>query len=166
MGYEGIDSHKPFRWDRRDRHRGRVGWNDAGQADVLAVTKKGLLIETEVKMSMADLRRDRGKLKHRHFRDTDGMYLAAHFYFAVPRDMANKVCLACGQLYPYAGVLGVKGLNDYDVEVYRQPKMLGGKRLSSLQMARMARAQSATLCRLATEVADLKAKSKGGKVDE
>lgn len=44
-----------------------VGWNEGGQSDVLAVTDKNMLIETEVKVTAADLRKDREKPKHYHF---------------------------------------------------------------------------------------------------
>ena len=137
-------------------------FNDGGQADILAVNEHRLLFETEVKVSLADFRRDRNKLKHKSFREHDGLYPTAYFYFAVPRNIANKVCFLCDNLYPYAGVLGTAGDGYHDVLVYRNPKMLSGHKLSLLEIVRMAREQSATLCRLAEELAGLKAGGEEG----
>ncbi len=128
-------------------------FNDGGQADVLAVNNDRLLIETEVKLDMGDFRRDREKPKHSRLRANDGGYPTSYFYFAVPREIANRVCLVCDQLYPYAGVFGVDGLSEQNVYVYREAKRLKGGKLTLLQIARMAKAQSATLCRLARELA-------------
>ncbi|MBA7716130.1 hypothetical protein ES703_125195 [subsurface metagenome] len=132
-----------------------------GQADVLAISKDGFLIETEVKVSLDDFRRDRNKLKHRHLQENDGRWPTHYFYFAVPYEIANKALMLCEQLYPYAGVLGTRGYDERDVQVYRQPRGRIAKKLSLLQVTRMAREQSATLCRLAKEVAELRAKRSG-----
>lgn len=125
-------------------------------ADVLAINKEGFLIETEVKVSLDDFRRDRNKLKHRHLKENDGRWPTAYFYFAVPWEIANKVGMLCENLYPYAGVLGTRGGDEYDVKVYRQPRVRAVKKLNLFQVTRMAREQSATLCRLAKEVAELR----------
>ena len=101
-------------------------------ADVLAVDKNRYLIETEVKVSLADLRRDIEKEKHRSF--SQGSCVARYFYFAVPQDLANVARLICDELYPYAGVLGVNGLDEYGVAIYRKPEPLTGKRLSFSQV--------------------------------
>lgn len=125
-------------------------------ADVLAVDKNRYLIETEVKVTLADLKRDAKKSKHRAFRDNlPTRCVARHFYFAVPRNIANKASLICDDLYPYAGVLGLNGLDEYGVEVYRQAKFLPGKRLSFPQVLRIIFNQSSTVCRLAKKVGEL-----------
>ena len=64
------------------------------RADVLAVDKNRYLIETEVKANLADLKRDAKKRKHRDFQD-NRRCVARHFYFAVPKDIANEVKLIC-----------------------------------------------------------------------
>lgn len=133
-------------------------FNDGGQADVLAVDKTRLLIEVEVKLNLADLIRDRQKLKHRNYRDNLMNYPTHLFYFAVPKSIANQAVLICGQLYPYAGVLGCDGQGRFDVVVYREGKALFGKPLMFPQLLRMAREQSATICRLAEAVAKFKSK--------
>jgi len=61
---------------------------DEERADVLAVDKNRFLIETEVKVTLADLRRDAKKSKHRDFQ-YNRRCIARYFYFAVPRDIAN-----------------------------------------------------------------------------
>ena len=128
-------------------------WRDGGQADVLAVTKDRHLIEVEVKLTISDFRRDRQKMKHRNFRDGLVKYPTRLFYFAVPKELANKVSLLCDQLYPYAGVIGCDGGDETAVDFYREPKPLWGGKLEFKQIVRMAREQSATLCRLAQELA-------------
>ncbi|GAH32082.1 unnamed protein product, partial [marine sediment metagenome] len=133
-------------------------FNDGGQADVLAVDKHRLLIEVEVKLTLADLKRDRHKLKHQNYRDNLVNYPTYLFYFAISRALANQAVLVCEQLYPYAGVLGCDGQGQFDVEVYREGKALFGRRLTFPQLLRMVREQSATVCRLAKDVAEFKIK--------
>ncbi|MBA7605058.1 hypothetical protein ES703_12187 [subsurface metagenome] len=167
---------KYWRYDRQhplvalEANSALESWNDGGQADILVVTEERQLIETEVKLSIADLRRDKQKNKHELFhRAFFHRYLIRyptwHFYFAVPYELANQVCLICDQLYPYAGVLGVKesvGHGDeptyFEVTSYRNPKQLGykNKKLAWRELRNMVRAQSATLCRLSQHVAELR----------
>ena len=131
----------------------RLKWGLGEQADVLAVNKERYLIETEVKVSLSDLRKDKNKVRHRYFRDGGGPYPTAYFYFAVPKDIANQVKLLCDNLFTYAGVLGCPpGTDELAVEVYRNPRRLNGGRLSLKQIVYMARSQTATLCRLAKKV--------------
>ena len=122
-------------------------------ADVLAVDKNRFLVETEVKVSLADLRRDIEKDKHRSF--SRGTCAARYFYFAVPQSLANVARLICDELYPYAGVLGVDGLDEYGVAIYRKPQPLAGKKLTYPQALRIVFNQSSTVCRLAKKVEEL-----------
>lgn len=119
------------------------------------MVKGRILIETEIKVSLADLRKDRKKSKHRAFRDNSPRCVTHYFYFAVPRDIANDVKLICDALFPYAGILGSDGGNELGVMVYRNPKPLSGKRLSFPQALRITFGQSATVCRLANKVSEL-----------
>lgn len=128
-------------------------WNDGGQADVMAVTERRLVIETEVKLNIGDLRRDKRKPKHKWLAINDRHLPTHYFYFAVPRDIANPACLVCGNLYPYAGVLGV-GPGDA-VTVYREAKLRNARKVSWHSLRNMAREQSATVCRLAQKVIEL-----------
>ncbi len=124
-------------------------------ADVLAVNKNRFLIETEVKVTLADLRRDAKKRKHWDFREGLGRCVARYFYFAVPRGIANDAKLVCDDAYPYAGVLGIDGLDEYGVLVYREAKPLAGKKLAYPQVLRIIFSQSSTVCRLAKKVGEL-----------
>ena len=128
---------------------------DEERADVLAVNKNRFLIETEVKVTLADLRRDAKKLKHRDFREGWPRSVARYFYFAVPMDIANEAMVICDNLYPYAGILGVNGTDEYGVQIYRNPKPLAGKRLAFPQVLRIIFNQSSTVCRLAKKVEEL-----------
>ena len=123
-------------------------------ADVLTVDKNRYLIETEVKITLADLKRDVKKSKHRNFQ-ANCHCVARHFYFAVPREIANDAKFICDDFYPYAGVLATDGLSEWNVEIYRKPRPLAGKRLTYSQALRLIFNQSGTVCRLAKKVDDL-----------
>lgn len=128
---------------------------DEERADILAVDKNRFLIETEVKVTLADLKRDANKTKHRRFRDDHPGVVAKHFYFAVPREIGNEAKLICNDFYPYAGLLATNGLEETGVMVYRDPKPLAGKRLTFPQVLRIIFNQSGTVCRLAKKVEEL-----------
>jgi len=130
----------------------RLDWGYSEQADVLVVTKDRHLSVVEVKTSLSDFRKDGKKACHRHYKDDTGFWPTAYFYFAVPKSLANKITLLCDQLYPYAGVIGCNSLSEYEIEFYRKPKRLRGKKLTLKQIVYMARSQTATLCRLARKV--------------
>ena len=139
-------------------------------ADVLVVNDDRRLIIIEVKVSLGDFKRDRRKMYHEQLRLTDGKQESPknvfdrsfgtkirpveYFYFAVPKDLANKVSLLCDQLFPYAGVLGCSGVRDNDTYVYRKPKRFECCQLNNEQIEDITRAQTATLCRLARKVAE------------
>ena len=76
------------------------------------------------------------------------------FYFAVPKELANDIAILCDELYPYAGVLGCRGIHDYQVEVHRKAKKFECNALRQEQIDDIIRAQTATLCRLATKAAE------------
>jgi len=120
-------------------------------ADVMAVDKERRLVEVEVKVTLADFRRDKKKRKHSLLSREDNGYLpTSYFYFAVPTEIANKVAFECAQLYPYAGVLGTGGSR---VAVYRRVRQRQAKKLTLLQLSRMCYNQSGTVCRLARKAA-------------
>lgn len=145
----------------------KLEWGLGEQADILVVSEDGFLSVVEVKVSLADFRKDRKKDCHTHFTNDSGRYPVAYFYFAVPTDLATKVSYLCDDLYPYAGVIGCKstsqfgvevykGTSQFAVEVYRKPKGLKAEKLTAEQMKYLTRTQTATLCRLATKVEELK----------
>ncbi len=111
----------------------RLSWTNAGgQSDVLVVNKAGTLIETEVKLNLSDMRKDREKEKHYYFyldyfgsedmlpevkgwryqrrllkerpQDREN-YPIGEFYFAVPADLEKEAKRLITELYPYAGLL-------------------------------------------------------------
>lgn len=124
-------------------------------ADVLTVDKNRMLIETEVKVTLADLKRDARKAKHRSFREGLQRCITRYFYFAVPTDIANEAKLVCDDLFPYAGILGTNGVDEWGVVIYRTAKPLTGKRLTYTQALRLIFGQSGTVCRLAKKVEEL-----------
>ena len=143
-------------------------FKDGGAADVLAVTKTRLLIETEVKLTLSDLRRDSEKPKHIYFKQglqlslgssalpSPSIYPTSLFYFAIPFELRGEAIQICEHLYPYAGVLLVdrygEAMGDCCVHSqWRRPQRLSTTKLTGLQLMRMAREQSATLCRLARQ---------------
>lgn len=127
-----------------------------GLADVLVVTSDNFLIEVEVKVSMADLKRDKKKYKHQMSEMERSQKPTHYFYFAVPRELANEAVAICDQLYPYAGVMGVESNSSYgSIEMYRIPRMLSKQKLTLLQLAQIVNKQSGTLCALAIKVVEL-----------
>ena len=133
----------------------RLSSYSSERADILAVSKNRCLIETEVKVSLGDLRKDRKKSKHRAFRNGGIRYPTRYFYFAVPKEIANAAKTICDDLYPYAGILSTDGSNELGVQLYRSAKPLAGKKLTFPQTLRMVFGQSATVCRLASKVDEL-----------
>lgn len=143
-------------------------------ADVLAITRGHYLIEVEVKVSMQDFRRDRNKIKHESFRKMSNLpykqkkdtffgtdryrepndYPTRLFYFAVPIVLGTDIAKECDEIYPYAGVLGFNGL--YGPASFRKARVLQKNRITDDQFEAMANHQSATLCRLMSNIVDLK----------
>jgi len=127
---------------------------EADAADLLAVSDGNFLTEVEVKVSLSDFRRDAHKTKHLRFSRGERQYgLERHyFYFAVPNEIANKVCLECDQTYPYAGVLGTDGEGGEYVESYRRARALKARELTEGNLHELVKQQSGTLCRLAMKM--------------
>lgn len=146
-------------------------YTDGGLADLLAVSPGRHLLEVEVKISIADFRKDQEKEKHQSYRKLTRLnhtqirqqhfgrtlYVEPRdfpthlFYFAVPYELGRQVAEECDQLYPYAGVLGFRKVKHYwepSVRNFRKARTLSKQKLSLLQLAHMAKEQSGTLCRL------------------
>ncbi len=131
-----------------------------GDADVLAVTKDGVVIETEVKVSIRDLKRDGAKSKHWAMqRDTD--FTRAHyFFFAVPEDIKEKAQAVIEDNFGYAGLLVVKPIDPsvnprYNVPVYvaKEAHQFGLKpKLTQKEMIDVAKHMSTSLCRMGVEL--------------
>lgn len=78
------------------------------------------------------------------------------FYFAVPQELSNKAWEVCDELYPYAGLLIVNremGYYPYYIMKTKKPKHYNKPKATPQQLVRIAREMSATLCRLAMDLA-------------
>ena len=73
-----------------------------GEADLVAISQKGIAKEFEIKTSVSDLKRDHKKEKH-IFWDHD-RNLISELWYAMPEEVANAVILA-DHIPPYAGVV-------------------------------------------------------------
>jgi hypothetical protein len=123
-------------------------------ADILSIDTRRMVIETEIKVSLSDLKRDGEKLKHWHLLNDDSTRPTNYFYFAVPQEIANAARLICDDVFPYAGLLATN-CNEWNVQIYKVAKRLKGCRLSSPQILRILYEQSGTVCRLANKVDEL-----------
>lgn len=149
--------------------------NEACDADVMAINLSGMIIETEVKTSIADLRRDIGKFKHYRFthpeKYTHNYFPECHyFYFATPPELREKALPIINERYPYAGYLVVHDskLESYeqqdisayspDVEVVKKAVRIKRDKMKKDEFLRLVKAQSGKLCRLmldATEAGEI-----------
>jgi hypothetical protein len=88
-----------------------------GDKDIIAVSEGRMIVcETEVKVSIADLKRERYKTKHQKDAFGEPFYntkFVNYFYFAIPSRILEKARLICSQLFPYAGILVVNNFNSY-----------------------------------------------------
>lgn len=147
---------------------------DYGNADVMAVHKDGFTVETEVKVSIRDLKRDKAKSKHWAFErefafargeeSEDpliwGATRAHYFYFAVPEDLKEKALAVVDELFPYAGLLIVQPVDPSDspsynvpVYAYKNGFFFSQKpRLDDKQLLKVARHMSKSLCRIGVEL--------------
>jgi len=145
-----------------------------GDADVLAVTSAGMRIETEVKVSLADLKRDGAKTKHFAMQRELGLvqdrpsrypFMKAatrshYFYFAVPETLKEKALEIVTAKYPYAGLLVVKPIDpevnpSYHPPVYsaRKAHQFRSKpKLTYDQTMDVVKGMSTTLCHLGMEL--------------
>ena len=131
-----------------------------GDADVLAVTKDGVVIETEVKVSLRDLKRDGAKLKHWAMERDTSFVRAHYFFFAVPEELKEKAEAVIAEKFGYAGILVVKPIDSsenprYNVPVYvaKAAHQFGLKpKLTHEQMMDVVKHMSTSLCRMGVEL--------------
>lgn len=127
-----------------------LGWY---RPDVFGVCKRRHTVEIEVKRTVADFKADAGKRITNWRRD--GSLNVRQFYYLVPPSIADAV----RPLLPdYAGLLTVgqpattwAKLPRVEVE-HGAPVNRAAKRLTLLEMGRMAKHQTATLHRLLTYI--------------
>jgi len=146
-----------------------------GASDVLAVTKGGMVIETEVKVTLQDLKRDKKKPKHSVMAAPDDKHGAIwpysgvtrlprchYFYFAVPSEMETRALQILGQMYPYAGLLVVRPNDFYQwdnyhhivspVSVVRKAHRFTKPKLSEDETMDIIKGLSVTACQMAFDL--------------
>ncbi|MBA7660213.1 hypothetical protein ES703_68213 [subsurface metagenome] len=150
--------------------------HDWGASDVLAVTKHGEVIDTEVKCTLHDLKRDKDKTKHLAMvRDTDFTlgrsalmpYIPSairthYFYFAVPQEMKTKALQVIEDMYPYAGLLVVRPNDFYQWDNYhhivapvsavRRARRFTKPKITESEQMDIVRGLSVTACQIAFEL--------------
>ena len=96
-----------------------------GESDVISYSERNhTFYETEVKISIADIRREQKKMKHRRVILNSSMWdisptyhlRARCFYFAVPEAIQEQALKVCQELFPYAGLLVVRDYEKFLVE--------------------------------------------------
>ena len=86
------------------------GLDLSGEADLLALSDANYLTEIEIKISVADFRRDAGKSKHRQPFWPGRVDLVSAFYYAMPATMPSKI--ASDFPFERAGLITV---NEYGI---------------------------------------------------
>lgn len=140
-----------------------------GDADIIAFSRKGRNIyETEVKISIADMRRDRNKPKHygqgQFWGGDQRSIWANYFYFAVPENIKERALKVCLELFPYAGLLIVRdyepylrgnaspGVGGLPIDEIKEPKRHNVKPVNEETIFRLAKGMSNNLCTLSYEL--------------
>lgn len=135
-------------------------------ADVISVSASGREVcETEVKISVADLKKE--KQKPKHIKDAFGNKLFRgqfihKFYFAMPSSMAelDQVRLICDGRFPYAGILSIEPYEDFlkdsrgiygppPVKCVKHAQPLQPEELTKEELMRISRGMSNSFCNLA-----------------
>lgn len=141
-----------------------------GDADVLSVTQDGMVIETEIKVSLSDLKKDGSKSKHLamqrefdffHGQESNHPYIPGaprrhYFYFAIPQELKEKAEIIIAHSYPYAGLLVVKPIDPevdpcYYPPVYsvRKARQFKSKpKLTQEETMDIVKGMATTLCQL------------------
>lgn len=113
------------------------------EADLCVVTKAGRLWEIEIKVSASDWKIDAEKDKWRFLKDGPAMMpsyaFPSRFYYAAPLPLAERF-----QEFgtpDFAGVVGVNRAEcgDLRAKIIREPKPIGGTKLTESQMMQVAR---------------------------
>ncbi len=157
---------------RYDRHY-ITGAIECNNADVLTLSRNLLVVETEVKVSIADMRREVKTKQGKHW--TMGTlfgngykhgYLNSkvhYFYFVVPARLEHKAFDVVKELYPYAGLLvcreGIKSIYGYwgePANVYSVilAKRLQRPKLEIKEVLRIAYASSNTALRYGNKLVE------------
>lgn len=139
-------------------------------ADIIALSKKGLLYEVEIKTSLGDLYADAGKeAKHSCLLNTfhaktprpaspEGdlpkamtfkpRRVPGRFYYLVPHSIFDAARKHIHEAHPYAGLM----VYSRSIQIMRQAPTLHDELLPIEDQWKLVRAQSATLVRLAAKL--------------
>jgi hypothetical protein len=148
-------------------------------ADVVCVNNRGWIIETEVKVSIADMKADINKPKHcamqrdylnqhpdqeplLHHKDWGFLsklyeYSGHEFYIAIPEELAMDASAIRNTYYPYAGLILIRpepyaySLSMFGIRVASQPYHFQKPKADIKILTALVKDQSATLTRLAVE---------------
>jgi len=151
LAYWQFDKHHP------------IGAIECKEADVLTVTRAFMVTETEVKITMSDMRGEikSKRAKHWYMRKGEASnYTKAHyFYFAVPEELEKKALAAIEELYPYAGLLLFKDgeINIYypaNIRMVRRAKRFIRGKMSQKELMEIASISTNTALRYARRVID------------
>lgn len=106
------------------------------EADLIAVTNSGYMIEVEIKVSLADLKRDAAKSKWRYPAFDN---LVSRFYYAMPDDLWQKI--AAKEAVPeWAGVIVISA--DGFATVAREATRRQARALTNVERFNLARVGS------------------------
>ena len=147
-----------------------------GESDVISYSERNhTFYETEVKISIADMRREQKKMKHRRVILNSSMWdlsptyhlRARHFYFAVPEAIQEQALKVCEELFPYAGLLVVRDYEKFLVEnetpnasvpigEVKKPRSMEVRKVTPETIQWLAKGMSNTLCKVSYELMLLK----------
>lgn len=116
------------------------GFCDGHEADLLVVRPSGYLLEIEVKISLADLRNDYKKTKHRNWeRESNNI---SELYYAMPLELWEKVSMS-PPIPEYAGVIVIDPKllrrNRCHVVVRKAQRHKFARKLTELEVTKLSR---------------------------
>ncbi|VVB51624.1 Uncharacterised protein [uncultured archaeon] len=146
---------------------------EALDEDLLILNRRRRLIICEVKVSIADMRHDIEKQKHDYIyrelgldklpgqkpiKDWVPWEIPSMFYFGVPREIEVKAREVRDELYPYAGLLSIRGegtphFRGHRIAVIYGAKIIHKKPLTEAQIERVVKAQSASIANAYSKIA-------------
>lgn len=151
-----------------------MGAIECSSSDVLTITKSLMITETEVKVSIGDMRREVKTKFCKHsrmmaFGEQHRLLMpsANYFYFAVPEELKEKALNVCQERYPYAGLLIYKnGVGDFYspsliVSVVKTAKRFKRPKPGMEEILRIGYAASNTAIRYGNKLKELNASGKG-----
>lgn len=148
-----------------------------GESDVISYSERNhTFYETEVKISIGDMRREKKKMKHRRVILNSSMWdispayhlRARFFYFAVPEAIQEAALKVCEELFPYAGLLVVKDYEEFlkqnptpyaknvPISEVKRPRSMEVAKVTPETVLWLAKGTSNTLCSVSYQLMLLK----------